>query len=94
MQEEGRILSCQLSEILLGLFLITNIHLVILGLGPALAGFHVHFSYRLAAIAFDAGNHRGGVRAQPIVNRESIVVVIVSDTHADFFISCVIMENR
>ena len=76
-----------------GLVLITHIHLVIFLLVPAFAGFHMDFANVFAAFAFDAGDHRRRVGAQPAVDGVTTVVVVVADTDGDFFIGRVIVED-
>ncbi len=48
----------------------------------------------LATLAFDAGDHGRRVRAKPVIEREPVIVVVLADTNADFFVGSVIVEYR
>ncbi len=93
LEEEGLALRGELAQVLQCLALEAVVHLVVLRLGPAFAGLHVHLAHRLAPPAFDDRRHVGGVRSEPLVHGEPVVVVVLADADGDLLVGGVVVED-
>ena len=66
------------------------VHLIVLFLIPALTGLHVNFAYLLATAPFHHGRHVRGVGAEPTIQSEAAIIVVLTDADRNLFVGGIV----
>ncbi len=69
------------------------VHLVVFFLVPAFAWLHVYFLDFFTTLALHNRRHVGGVRAEPVVQGETVIVLVLTDTDSDTLSGGVVVKN-